>query len=397
MLSGFRTRIIPTPEQEAYFWKAAGIARWAFNYHLGRNFDRFKQWLDNNKQGYKSISSGVIRKELTELSKTPEYTWLRSVAGNIRKQAVIDADKALKDYRTGKKGKPNFKQKFETKPSFYLNYESFKPTPHGFRGEKLGFVRTTKPIPKSNRYANPRISFDGKNWFISVGIEIPTQNVTLTNRSIGIDVGLKELAVTSDGVFYSNINKSKRIKQLEKRHRREQRKLSRRLERNIKHRTYYKTGKKKGQVRKITWIKPLKDCANIQRQKKVINRLYIKLTNIRQNYLHQVTTEIIKTYPSRIVVETLNIRGLMKNKHLAKAFSDQKLYEFSRQLQYKSKKYNIEFVKADSWFPSSKLCSCCGHKKSDLKLKDRTYYCTECGFECDRDLNASYNLAGYAI
>jgi putative transposase len=163
--------------------------------------------------------------------------------------------------------------------------------------------------------------------------------------------------------------------------------LSRKIEDNIK--SYDKN-------RKSIYKIPLKNMKNIQKQNKVIRNLYKKLEDIRTNHLHQCSIEIVKTKPSRIVMETLNVKGMMKNKHLSKAIGQQKLYEFKRQIQYKCKKYGIEFVKADKWYPSSKTCSCCGQIKSDIKLKDRIFIC-ECGFKMDRDLNASINLANHQI
>ncbi|MGL4848102.1 MAG: RNA-guided endonuclease InsQ/TnpB family protein, partial [Clostridium sp.] len=141
---------------------------------------------------------------------------------------------------------------------------------------------------------------------------------------------------------------------------------------------------------------PLKDMKNIQKQNKVIRNLHKKLTDIRTNHLHQSTNAIVKTKPSKIVMETLNIKNMMKNKHLAKAIAEQCLYEFKRQIGYKCQKYGIEFIEADKYFPSSKKCSCCGTIKKDLRLKDRIYKCS-CGLKMDRDLNASINLANYSI
>ena len=176
---------------------------------------------------------------------------------------------------------------------------------------------------------------------------------------------------------------------MEKKLKREQRKLSRKIEANIK--DYKVVGKKRYPI----WKRALKECKNIQKQKQVICLLYRKLTGLRNNYLHHITTEIVRTKPSRIVMEHLNVKGMMKNRHLSKKIAQQKLYEFQRQIQYKCKKYGITFVEADRWYPSSKKCSCCGNIKKDLKLKDRIYKCEKCGLIIDRDYNASINLAMY--
>ena len=224
-----------------------------------------------------------------------------------------------------------------------------------------------------------------------MGYEIPEQKEVLTGESLGIDLGVKELAVCSNGKRCQNINKTKRVKQLEKKLRREQRKLSRKIEANIK---AYKII---GGYRHPVWSRPLEECKNIQKQKKVIRMLHRKLNGIRNNYLHHKTTEIVKTKPSRIVMETLNVKGMMKNRHLAKAIANQKLYEFKRQIAYKCKRYGIALVEADRWYPSSKKCSGCGNIKKDLKLKDRIYKCENCGLVIDRDYNASVNLARYQL
>jgi putative transposase len=295
-----------------------------------------------------------------------------------------------KRWFNGLANKPKFKSKRKSKISFYVNYESLKRTNNGFKGEKIGLVKTCQPLPKlkkNQKYSNPRISFDGRNWFLSIGYDKEFESVKLTNVSLGIDVGIKELEVCSYGEFKRNINKNKKVKHLKKKLKREQRKLSRKIEANIK--SYDKN-------RKLIYKTPLKNMKNIGKQNKVIRNLYKKLEDIRKNHLHQCSNEIVKTKPSRIVMETLNVKGVMKNKHLSKAIAEQCLYEFKRQIQYKCKKYGIEFVEADKWYPSSKTCSYCGQIKSDLKLKDRIFIC-ECGFKIDRDLNASINLANYQI
>ena len=244
-------------------------------------------------------------------------------------------------------------------------------------------------MPKGVKYSNPHISFDGKYWYLSVGYEAPEQQEKLTGESLGIDLGIKDLAICSNGKVYKNVNRSHKVRRLEKVLKREQRKLSRMLETNI---SGYKTI---GEKRIPIFIRPLKECRNFQKQKQVIKLLHRKLANIRNNYLHQTTTEIVKTKPSRIVMETLNVKGMMKNKHLAESIQKQKFYEFKRQMTYKCQKRGISLVEVPMFYPSSKTCSCCGNVKHDLKLSDRVYRCEECGLVIDRDFNASLNLANY--
>ncbi|AEB77397.1 transposase (plasmid) [Clostridium botulinum] len=389
MIVAIKIKLKPTKEQEVLFWKSAGVARWSYNYFLSESERHYQEYLEG-KQDKKTIKESEVRKYINNVLKKTTHTWLEEVGSNVMKQAVKDADIARKRWFDGVANKPKFKSKRKSKVSFYVNYESLKRTNNGFRGEKIGVVKTYQALPKlkkGEKYSNPRISFDGMNWFISIGYNNEFKAVKLTDVSLGIDVGIKELAVCSDGQFKKNINKTKRVRFLEKKLKREQRKISHKLEANIK--SYDKN-------RKPIYKRPLRDMKNIQKQNRIIRNLYKKLENIRTNYLHQCSNEIVKTKPSRIVMETLNIKGMMKNKHLSKAIANQKLYEFKRQIQYKCKKYGIKFVEADKWYPSSKTCSCCGQVKSDLKLKDRLYVCN-CGLKMDRDLNASINLANYQI
>lgn len=394
MILASKIRILPTQEQEIRFIKSSGVARWAYNYFIGTNFDLYETYIKNGKSGDSYISGDDVRKTINNDLKKTTHKWLSEVGSNVMKQAVKDAEKAYKDYLCGTKGKPKFKKKGKSEMSFYVNYESLKKTKDGFHGEKLGNVRTAEPLPDlqdGEKYINPRITFDGKYWYISVGYRVEPKEVDLKDISIGIDLGIKELATVSDGTVYKNINKSKRVRKLKKKLKREQRKLNRMLEDNTDHRVMSKSGKGTVPVYK----RKLSDCKNIQKQKKKIKLIYRTLRNIRENNLHQVTTGIVKTKPSRIVIEDLNVSGMMKNKHLSEAIQEQKFYRFREMLEYKSELYGITLDFADKWYPSSKTCSCCGNIKSDLKLKDRVYRCLSCGIEIDRDLNAAINLSNY--
>ena len=384
-----KIRLKPTPEQEMLFRKSAGVARWAYNYLLSEKERVYKEYLNNDKVGNKTISECEVRKHINNVLKPTTHIWLKEVGSNVMKQAVKDADIAYKNYFKGTANKPRYKSKHKDKLSFYVNYESLSKRNGGFHGEKIGFVKTSEPLPsisKDKKYINPRITYDNKYWYLSIGYEIPDTQLKLIGESKGIDLGVKNLAICSDGKVYKNINKTKRVKKLKKKLKREQRKLSRMIKNNI--------DKYVGNHKPV-FKRHLIECKNIQKQKHVIQLLNRTLTNIRDNYLHQTTTEIVKTKPSRIVMETLNVKGMMKNKHLAKAIAEQKFYEFIRQMKYKCEKYGIEFVQVDRFYPSSKKCSCCGNIKKDLKLSDRTYICSECGLVIDRDYNASINLANY--
>lgn len=391
MLITKKIRLKPTTEQEILFRKSAGVSRWAYNFFLGENERIYREYIDNGKVGKKSISEGDVRKYINNILKPTTHSWLKEVGSNVMKQGVKDASLALQRYFKGLSGKPKFKSKHKDRPSFYVNYESLSRKQGGFQGEKIGFVKTSEALPKLNKnekYSNPGITFDGKYWYLSVGYEVQESTVELTDESLGIDLGVKDLAICSNGKVYKNINKTQRVKKLEKKLKREQRKLSRKIENNIQS---YKSN------RNPIYKRPLKECQNIQKQNRLIRNIHRKLANIRQNHLHQTTTEIVKTKPSRIVMESLNVSGMMKNKHLSKAIQQQKFYEFKRQIEYKSKLNGIEFIQVDKFYPSSKTCSCCGNIKKDLKLSDRMYKCDVCGLVIDRDYNASINLANYEV
>lgn len=380
---------MPTQEQEILFKKSAGTARWAYNYYLSECERVYQEYLNNGGVGNKTISTYDVLKYVNNELKPYTHTWLRDVSSNVMKKGVMDAGNAYERYFRKKAAKPCYKIKNKTKSSFYVNSETLKRTQRGFRGERLGEVKTTQSLPKlpkGVKYYNPRITHDGFHWYLSVGYKVESQEVELTGESIGVDVGITKLAVLSNGKTYSNINKTQKVKNIEKKLRREQRKLSRKLESNIMNRD---------NNQRPVYKKPLDECKNYQKQKLVVRKLHKQLNDIRQNYLHQTTCEIVKTKPSRIVVETLNIQGMLKNKHLAKSIRNQKLYEFKRQLKYKSELYNIVFIEVDTYYPSSKLCSSCGYKKTDLKLSERIYNCVECNLVKDRDLNASLNLSQY--
>ena len=391
MLRGIKIALNLTDEQEQQMWKSVGVARWCYNYAITRCKEQYSDYLKDNTLP-KTLSEGQIRKELTVLKHTT-HPWLKEVGSNVIKQAVKDWNDARNRFFKGLGNAPKYKSKATSKPSFYVNYETLRGVQGGFRGERLGFVKTTQPlpkIPKGTYYKNPRISFDGKYWYLSISYEVSDFSVELTDSVIGVDLGIKTLATLSTGEVIENINKSHRVKQLEKQLRREQRHLARQLQANT---TGYTTTAKGG--RKPTYKRSLDLCSNIQSTKRKIKLLYRKLSSIRLNHTHHATSHIVKQLPKGVVIEDLNVRGMMKNKHLAKHIQNSMFYEFRRQLQYKCSEYGIQLVVADRFYPSSKACSCCGFIKSDLKLNDRFYRCNSCGLEIDRDLNAAENLANY--
>ena len=391
MLRGMKIALDLTDEQEQQMWKSVGVARWSYNYAITRDREHYLNYLEDNTLS-KTLTEGQIRKELTVLKNTT-HPWLKEVGSNVIKQAVKDWNDARNRFfkRLGKA--PKYKSRNTSKPSFYVNYESLRRVEGGFVGERLGIIKTTQSlprIPKGTHYKNPRISFDGKYWYLSFSYEVPEISVELTDLVIGVDLGIKTLVTLSTGEFIENINKSRRVKQLEKQLRRKQRHLARQLQANTKG---YLTTEKGG--RKRIYKRPLELCSNIQETKSKIKLIYRKLHSIRMNHLHQTTSYLVKQLPKGIVIEDLNVKGMMKNRYLAKHIQNAMFSEFRRQLEYKCLHYGIQLVVANRFYPSSKTCSYCGNIKSKLNLNERVYKCSSCGLKKDRDLNAAENLVYY--
>ena len=367
IIKGYRIRLLPTKEQEVLIKKSIGTARFVYNWCLSKQ-----------RKSDKFISDGDLRKELTKLKRTDKYNWLSDVGCNVIKQAAKDLCNAYKRFFKGISEKPKFKKK-GIKDSFYVNCERMVKTKHGVRCEKIGDIKTSERLPKLRKdkhYINPHIVFDGKYFYITFGCEKEIKEKVNTNNVIGIDLGVKDFAICSNGMVYKNINKTYTIKKLEKKLKRLQRQVCRKYLKNKIGNKFVKT-------------------KNIIKLERKIKLIYRQLKNIRENYIHQITNTLVKTKPSKIVVEDLNIKGMMKNRHLSKAIAKQGFYKFLTTLEYKCKWNSIEFVKADRFYPSSKKCSCCGNIKKDLKLKDRVYTCNYCGLVIGRDFNASINLANY--
>ena len=384
MIKTIRIMLLPNNKQKTKLFQYANTARFTYNWALGRE-------QENYKNGGKFISDGDLRKEFTQLKKTDEYAWLNEIDCDVPKQAIKDACEAYRDFFKGYTKFPRFKSKKHSAPKFYQDNVKIKFTDTHVklmlvagkgkatskRNQKFCRIRLAEHgrIPTNCKYCNPRIKYDRINWYITVGIEYEDSTTLPSNEGIGIDLGIKDLAICCDGNTYKNINKTQRVKKLEKRKRRLQRSISRKYEKNKKGESYCKT-------------------SNIIKREKELLKLNHRLTNIRQNYLHQTTSEIIKREPSFICIEDLNVKGMMKNRHLSKAIQQQCFGEFRRQIEYKSAWNNISVIIADRFFPSSKLCSCCGVIKKDLKLSDRVYKC-ECGNVIDRDYQAALNLKKY--
>ena len=376
-----KVQLRPNNKQLTKLFQYAGCTRFAYNWTIARE-------QENYKQGNKFLSDNELRKEFTQLKKQENYKWLNKISNNVTKQAIKDACNSYKRFFKGQCRHPKFKSKKRSKPSFYQDTSKIQFTDthvkvEGFsmskrrNKQRLNWIKLCEKgrIPTNCKYMNPRFTYDGLYWYVSVSIEVDDISSVTTNDGVGIDLGLKDLAICSDGNQYPNINKTPRVRKLEKRKRRLQRSISRRYEYNRKGNSYCKT-------------------RNIIKRHKEFLKVIKRLTNIRRNHLHKTTSEIIKRKPSFICIEDLNVSGMMKNKHLSKAIQQQGFYEFRRQIQYKSEWNNIPVIIADRFFPSSKLCSCCGEIKKDLRLSDRIYRC-DCGNIIDRDFQASLNLKQY--
>ena len=373
MKKSLKIRLLPTEQQELLMLKSIGCSRFAYNWALNRCNELYEQGIKYNMSN--------IRKEFTQLKKQEEFKWLNEVSNTTMVEAMRNLDKAFKTFFKTKKGYPKFKSKRKSKQSFYVRYDNLYFKKGICNIEKVGKIKfkTNYNIPNC-KYSNPYCSYDGKYWYLSFGVEVEENQTTLNkDLSIGIDLGIKDLAIVNclDKPI-RNINKTKRVKVLKKRLRRLQRQVSRKYEANKQGNKFVKTN-------------------NIIKLEKQIKLLHRKLSNIRNNHIHQATNKIIKLKPYRVVMEDLNVKGMMKNKHLSEKISEQCFYEFIRQMKYKCEFNGIQFVQADRFYPSSKTCSCCGNIKNDLKLKDRIYKCDKCGLVIDRDKNASINLGNYEL
>lgn len=375
MIVGQKLRLKPNKAQEEWLRQQCGVARFIYNFSLSMKDSAYRD------QGIVLGQSEIMR-QITDMKYTSKYEWLQSYNSETIKQAVKDMLGAYSNFfKRGNKGFPKFKKKGKCKESFYVRYDRL----YSFDEKHLVIpsLKTKMKISESCNIAkgsikNSRISFDGKYWYLSFSYECEPVHEDLTDEVIGIDLGIKKLAVCSKGVDYKNINKSRVIKNLEKRKKKLQKRISRAYEKNKEGVKYVKTN-------------------NIIKMEKQLKLIYRRLSNIRKTYIHTVTAEIVKTKPSRICIEDLGISNMMKNKHLSKAIQDQLLYFFRQCITYKCEFSGIVLKIAPCNFPSSKKCNNCGAVKKFLSLSERTYRCDCCGFTIDRDVNASLNLRDLAL
>ena len=375
LLKSFKTEINPTEEQKVKIRKTIGTCRYIYNFYLTHN----KRLYD---KGEKFMSSNKFRAWLNNeyLPNHPEYSWIKEAYSKAVTQAVNNGQTAFTRFFKHQSDFPKFKKKDKSDVKMYFvknNPKDCRCERHRINIPSLGWVRIKEkgyiPTTKDGYVIKSgHVSIKADRYYVSVLIEIPNNKIANhSSEGIGIDLGLKDFAVVSNGKIYKNINKSSKLKKLEKQLIREQRSLSRKYE-NLK----------KGESTQKT---------NIQKQRLKVQKLHHRIDNIRTDYINKTIAEIVKTKPSYITIEDLNVSGMMKNKHLSKAVASQKFYEFRTKLQAKCNENGIKLRVVDRWFPSSKTCHCCGAIKKDLKLSDRIFKC-DCGYIEDRDFNAALNL-----
>ena len=375
MLKSFKTEINPTEEQKARIRKTIGTCRYVYNFYLGHN-----KALHDNGEKFMTGKSFSLWLNNEYIPDNPDKTWIREVYSKAVKKSIEDGCAAFTRFFKHQSDFPKFKKKGKSDVKMYFvrnNPKDCQCERHRLKIPTLGWVRIKEkgyiPTTKDGyMIRSGTVSVKAGRFYVSVLVEIPDVNINNNlNEGIGIDLGLKDFAVISNGKTYRNINKSAGLKKLEKQLIREQRSLSRKYE-NLK----------KGESTQR---------ANIQKQKLKVQKLHHKMDNIRTDYINKTIAEIVKTKPSYITIEDLNVKGMMKNRCLSKAVASQKFYEFRKRLKAKCNEKGIELRVADRFYPSSKTCHHCGSIRKNLKLSDRIYRC-ECGYVADRDLNAALNL-----
>ena len=390
MLKAFKTEIAPTEEQKEKIIRSIGIARFLYNQYIAYNKKLYRMYqrglLDSHQKHF--MSANEFDKYVNHKLKI-ELSWINECGSKARKKALVNAEAAFKKFFNGLAGFPRFKKKSNQDVKLYFpknnkgdwtiwRHKLMIPTLKQVRLKEFGY------LPVGAVVTNGTVSYVAGRFYVSLVVDIDEKskyNKDLeasyhkVTTGIGIDLGIKNLAIVSNGKAFNNINKSSRIKRLEKRLRREQRRLSHK----------YESKKKKGG--KIATVS-----ANIEKQKLKVQKLHHRINEIREDYENKVIHEIVKQKPSFITVEDLNVKGMMKNRHLAKAVATQRFNYLLTKLKRKAEIIGIEMRVVDRFYPSSKTCHFCGHIHKGLKLKDRVYICPECGYTQDRDFNASLNL-----
>ena len=376
MYKAIKIELKLTEEQKIQVCKTIGTERFIYNEYIKYNQEQYEL-------GNKFVSAFDFSKYINNvyLSSNPDKKWIKDVSSKSVKQAMIYGEKAFKNFFKGLSGFPVFKKKGKNELGAYFlknNKKDFEFYRHKIKIPTLKFVRVKEYgyIPKNANIKSGTISKIADRYFLSLVMEVDdivkTEDKSI--KGLGIDLGIKDTAICSDGRVFKNINKTKRVKKIKKKLKREQRKMSRSIE-------YSKSNKIK-----------LKELKNFNKKKLKVQRLFYRLNCIRDDYNNKIVDELTRTKLKYITIEDLKVSNMMKNKHLSKAIQEQNFYSIRTKLTNKCKERNIELRLVDTFYPSSKTCSCCGEIKKDLKLNDRIYKCSNCGLEIDRDYNASINL-----
>ena len=383
LLKAYKVEIKPTVKQIQKINQGMGVCRWLYNEYLATNnqlYVQYKEGLIDKKQAFMNANDfdKYINNEVKTLE---EYSWINNCGSKARKKSIQNAEIAYKRFFKGQSKFPRFKKKNKSDIKLYFpknNKTDWKVNRHRIMIPTLKNVRLKEYgyIPVGAKIISGTVSKKADRYYVSVIIDTDFKQQENINQGIGIDLGIKDFAVCSNKQTYKNINKTQRVKKLEKKLLREQRKLSRKYE-SLK----LRNKKEKGVVTR----------QNIQKQIVKVQILHRRIANIRTDYINKVVNDVVRNKPQFIVIEDLNVKGMMKNKHLSKAVAQQKFYEFRNKLTNKCNALGIELRVVDRFYPSSKLCYSCGSIKKDLKLKDRIYKC-DCGYVEDRDYNASLNL-----
>lgn len=391
MLISYKTEINPTEKQKQKIIQSIGVARFLYNQYISYNIRRYRMYqrgmLDDSQKRF--ISGYDFDKYVNNvLKKKEEFEWISLCGSKARKKAIMNAEMAFKNFFKGKSKFPRFKKKSQQDVKIYFPKDhttDWTIERHRVKIPTFGFIRIKEfgYLSVGLNVSSGTVSYEAGRFYVSVLIDIDenskyNKDLEISYKQysdgIGIDLGIKDLSVISNGKVFKSINKSSKVKRLEKRLRREQRRFSRKLE----------SKKRKGGTATTS--------ANIEKQRLKVQKLHRRISNIRADYENKVVHEIVKQKPRFITIEDLNVKGMMKNRHLAKSVAAQRFFSLREKLEIKSKIIGIELRIVDRFYPSSKTCSSCGHIKKDLKLKDRTYRCEECGYVEDRDLNAALNL-----
>ena len=375
MLRSFKTELKPTEQQATKFNQTIGVCRFVYNLYVATN-------VVNYKATGQFTSAYTFSKWLNNsyLPANPDKIWIKSVSTKAVSKAIMDGETAFKNFFKRLSGFPKFKKKRDQscKCNFVRNHETdLTVDRHRIKIPTFGFVRLKEKgyVPPGSKPSSVTVSRRVGRYFVSVLVDVEQPIRVNANQGVGVDLGIKTFASCSNGLEVKNVNKGKRVRRLERKLKREQRRLSRKLE-----------NKKRRGEKSATYS------ANVSKQVKIIQKVHYRLANIRLNHVNQTVNALVKTKPTYVTVEDLNVKGLMRNWHLSRAIAQQNFFAFRERLTTKCRWLGIELRVADRWFPSSKTCSGCGLVKRDLKLSDRTFVCPQCGLTVDRDLNAAINL-----